>query len=112
MSEREYFAQFAKRTSMYIVRPSLKGVTAFMVGYDQAAQRYGGSGLNGWRAWLMANYQVSTNLAWETQIREIALPDWKGGGDLTQEQEARVLEVLFELLDRFLAERDGAASGS
>ncbi|TYC66547.1 hypothetical protein EH183_41875 [Streptomyces sp. CB01881] len=61
---------------------------------------------------LMANFQVSGNLVWEAQIRQVALPGWEGGWDLTPEQEAHVLKVLFELLDTFLAERDGAASGS
>jgi hypothetical protein len=42
MSERRYFAQVAKRTGMFLGRTSLTGVTAFMVGYDQAAQRHGG----------------------------------------------------------------------
>ncbi|CAM5561651.1 hypothetical protein BOQ63_007050 (plasmid) [Streptomyces viridifaciens] len=112
MNEREYFVQFAKRTGMFIGRTSLTGVTAFMVGYDQAAQRHGGPGLDGWREWLMANYPVSGNLVWEAQIRQVALPGWEGGWDLTPEQEAHVLKVLFELFDKFLAERDGAASGS
>jgi hypothetical protein len=110
MSEREYFAQFAKRTGMYIGRTSLAGATAFMVGYDQAAQRYGGPGLTGWRDWLMANYQVSGNLIWQAQIQQIALPGWEGGWDLTPEQEAHVLTVLFDLLDKFLAEREEAAA--
>jgi hypothetical protein len=112
MSEREYFAQFAKRTGMFIGRRSLTGVTGFMVGYDQAAQRHGGPGLDGWRAWLMAHHQVSGNLGWEAQIREVALPDWKSGWDLNSEQEEQVLKVLFELFDRFLAEREDAGSGS
>ncbi|MEU9337909.1 hypothetical protein AB0D49_32900 [Streptomyces sp. NPDC048290] len=47
MSEREYFARFAARTGMFLDRTSLEGVTAFMVGHDQAAQRYGGPGLKG-----------------------------------------------------------------
>ncbi|NUP15844.1 MAG: hypothetical protein HOZ81_07060 [Streptomyces sp.] len=111
MSEREYFAQFAKRAGMFIGRTSLTGVTAFMVGYDQAAQRHGGPGLDGWREWLMENFQVSSNLVWEAQIRQVALPSWEGGRELTPEQEAHVLKALFELLDKFLAERD-TASGS
>lgn len=111
MSEREYFAQFAKRTGMFIGRTSLTGVTAFMLGYDQAAQRHGGPGLDGWREWLMENFQVSGNLVWEAQIRQVALPGWEGGWELTPEQEAHVLKVLFELFDKFLAERD-AVSGS
>ncbi|MFJ4895373.1 hypothetical protein ACIP5U_36095 [Streptomyces sp. NPDC088788] len=112
MNEREYFAQFAKRTGMFIGRTSLTGVTAFMVGYDQAAQRHGGLGLFGWRDWLMTHYQVSSNLIWEAQIRQIALPGREGTWDLTPEQEAHVLKVLFELFDKFLAERESVASGS
>lgn len=111
MSEREYFAHFAKRTGMFIGRTSLTGVTAFMVGYDQAAQRHGGPGLDGWREWLMENFQVSGNLVWEAQIRQVALPGREGGWELTPEEEAQVLTVLFELFDKFLAERD-ASSGS
>jgi len=37
MSEREYFAQFAKRTGMFIGRTSLTGVTAFTVPVGKAA---------------------------------------------------------------------------
>ncbi len=110
MSEREYFAQFAKRTGMFIGRTSLTGVTAFMVGYDQAARRHGGPGLDGWREWLMKNHKVSGNFVWEAQIQQIAIPSWQGGRDLSPDQEAYVLKVLFELLDTFLAEREGAAA--
>lgn len=110
MSEREYLAQFAKRTGMFIGRTTLSGATAFMVGYDQAARRHGGAGLDGWSEWLMANHQVSGNLVWEAQIRQIALPDRQGGSDLTPEQEGHVLKVLFELLDKFLTERESSAS--
>ncbi|MFJ6835548.1 hypothetical protein [Streptomyces sp. NPDC091209] len=111
MSEREFFAQLAQRTSMFIAPTSLAGVTAFMVGYDLAARRHGGPGLGGWREWLMANYEVSGNLVWEAQVREIALPNRTGGRKLTPEQETHVLTVLFDLFDTFLAEREGADSG-
>ncbi|SHG74634.1 hypothetical protein SAMN05444320_11361 [Streptoalloteichus hindustanus] len=109
MSDREFFAQFATHTGMFISKTTLNATTAFMVGYDQAARRHGGSGLDGWREWLMAHHEVSGNLVWEAQILQIALPGWQGGADLTPEQEAHVLRVLFELLDRFLAEREGSA---
>ncbi|MEU7600450.1 hypothetical protein [Streptomyces sp. NPDC041003] len=112
MSEREYFAQFAKRTGMFIGHTTLDGVTAFMDGYGLAANRHGGPGLDGWREWLMANHKVSQTLAWQAQIRLIALPDLERLWDLTPEQEAHVIRVLFELFDTFLAEREGAASGS
>jgi hypothetical protein len=110
MSEREYFAQFARRIGMFIGRTTLSGATAFMVGYDQAARRHGGPGLAGWREWLMANHEVSDNLVWEAQIRQIAIPDWKGALDLTPEQETYVLKVLFDLFDEFLAERESSTS--
>lgn len=66
MGEREYFAWFAKRPSMFIGRTTLCGVTAFMEGYDQAARRCGGRGLDGWREWLMTNHQVASSLVWES----------------------------------------------
>ncbi|MFI6986433.1 hypothetical protein ACIBSV_48885 [Embleya sp. NPDC050154] len=114
MSDREYLSLFAKRPGMYIGRVSLLGVTAFLEGFDFAARRFGGPGrgLDGWRDWLMANHQVSDNLVWEAQIREIALPGWQGGWELSPEAEADVLAVLFELLDTFLAGRDGESSTS
>ncbi|WP_328535053.1 hypothetical protein [Streptomyces sp. NBC_00344] len=112
MSEREYFAQFAKRTGMFIGRPSLTGVVAFIVGYEQAARRHGGAGLDGWREWLMRNYEASGNLVWEAQILQVAIPGWNGGWDLSPERETHVLKVLFELLDMFLAERESAAAES
>ena len=58
----------------------------------------------------MKNHKVSDNLVWEAQIQQIAIPGRRGGGDLSPEQEAHVLKVLFELLDTFLAEREGPAA--
>ncbi|GAA3656092.1 hypothetical protein GCM10022224_019050 [Nonomuraea antimicrobica] len=111
MSERKYFNQFAKRTGMFIGRPSLKGVTAFLIGYDQAARRHGGPGLDGWREWLMARYQVGTNLVWEAQIQQIALGETGVRPDLTPEEETQVTGVLFDLLDKFLADQERALQG-
>ncbi|MEU5859749.1 hypothetical protein ABZ815_01145 [Nonomuraea sp. NPDC047529] len=108
MREREYFKQFARRTGMFIGRPSLKGVTAFLIGYDQDARRHGGPGLDGWREWLMARYQVGPSLAWEAQIQQIALGEAEVRPDLTPEEETQVTDVLFELLDKFLADQERA----
>lgn len=107
MSEREYFAQFAKRTGMFIGCTSLTGATAFMVGYDQAARRHGGAGLTGWREWLMKNYEVSGNLTWQAQIQQVAIPGWSGGGDLSPQQEAHVLKMLFNQPARRVSGRAG-----
>ena len=108
MSEREYFALFAKRSGMYILRSSFPAVTAFMQGYDFAARRNGSRGLDGWREWLMTNHHVSSNFSWQAQILEIALPGWEGGWDLTAEQDAHAVVVLLELFDTFLTEREAA----
>jgi len=108
MSEREYFNQFARRTGMFIGRPSLKGVTAFLIGYDQAARRHGGPGLDGRREWLLGRHQVGTNLGWEAQIQQIALGEAGVRPDLTPEEETQVTDVLFDLLDKFLADQERA----
>lgn len=79
MSEREYFANVAKRPGMFIGRSSFDGLTAYLEGYDQHARRHGGPGLDGWRDWLVAR---------------------RGRGC------SRVIKVLFELLDEFLSERE------
>ncbi|MFF3412607.1 hypothetical protein ACFYW8_42040 [Streptomyces sp. NPDC002742] len=71
MGEREYFAQLAKRTGMFIGRTTRGGATAFMAGDDQAARRHGGPSLDGWRDWLMTNHEVSGNLVREAQIRDL-----------------------------------------
>ncbi|MEV6560523.1 hypothetical protein AB0M22_32715 [Nocardia sp. NPDC051756] len=42
-------------------------------------------------------------------IKQIALPEWDFVTDLRPEQELRILEVLFDLLDQFLAERETIA---
>ncbi|GAB2681977.1 hypothetical protein [Nocardia goodfellowii] len=110
LTERQYLWLFAKRPGMYIGRTTLRGVTSFLDGYHYAAHRYGGAGLSGFREWLMSNHQVGVNLIWWAQIEQIALPSWDLLTDLTPEQEAHILEVLFDLLDRFLIERDNETS--
>jgi hypothetical protein len=107
MTEREYFGSIANRLGMYIRRSSLTGLAAFLDGYDQHAQRHGGPGLEGWRDWLLDRLGYQSSLVWEGLVRMIALP---GAGDdvwdLTPENEAHVIRVLFHLLDEFLAMRE------
>ncbi|MGW4535874.1 hypothetical protein ACWEOI_33455 [Nocardia sp. NPDC004340] len=110
LTERQYLWLFAQRPAMYIGKTSLRGVTSFLDGYHYAASRYGGAGLSGFSEWLMSNHAVGANLAWWAQIEQIALPDRDFLTDLTPEQETCVLEVLFELLDRFLIDRDNETS--
>lgn len=43
---------------------------------------------------------------WSGLIRQIALPGRDAATDFSPEEEIRILEVLFVLLDQFLAERE------
>ncbi|MGV9386348.1 hypothetical protein ACWDRB_61830 [Nonomuraea sp. NPDC003707] len=106
MTEREYFAFVAKRLGMFVAGSRLAGVEGFLDGYDQHALRHGGPGLRGWREWLVARRGQDCNHGWHGQVRHIALPDGWERWDLSREEEAKVIEVLFTLLDEFLAERE------
>jgi hypothetical protein len=82
MTEREYFADVAKRPGMFIGRTTLRGLEGYLEGYHAHSLRHGGPGLD-WRDWL---------------VRHIALPGgWNG--ELTPGQEERVIKVMFQLLD-------------
>ncbi|GAA3884478.1 hypothetical protein GCM10022243_56550 [Saccharothrix violaceirubra] len=110
MTEREYFAQFALRTGMFVGLPTLGRTAAFLEGYHQAAVRYGKPGLTGLPEWLAANHGIEGPVVWWEQLHRIALPDRPADDTpLTPEQEKVVLKLLFELLDAFLAEREAAA---
>ncbi|MFD3593695.1 hypothetical protein ACFWU5_13275 [Nocardia sp. NPDC058640] len=110
LTEREYLLQFAARPGMFIGFATVRGVTCFLNGYDYAARRSGGRGLDGFREWLLTNHlRRESNLVWWAVITQIALPERDADTGLDPEQEIRVLEVMFDLLDRFLAERESAA---
>jgi hypothetical protein len=107
LTEREYLRQFTTRPGVFIGFTSVRGVTCFLDGYDYAARRSGGPGLDGFRDWLLTRHlRRHSSLAWSGLIKQLALPDWDSIADLSPEQEIRVLEVLFDLLDQFLAERE------
>ncbi|WP_084534628.1 hypothetical protein [Nocardia yamanashiensis] len=109
LSEREYFQLFAQRPGMYIGYGSVRGVVCFLDGYDFAARRHGEQGLNGFREWILAHHgRRESNLVWWALIEDIALPDKEFGVDRTPEQEAQLMAAIFELLDRFLADRESA----
>ncbi|MFI6875193.1 hypothetical protein ACIBL6_17325 [Streptomyces sp. NPDC050400] len=105
-SEREYWATVAKRPGAFLGRTTLTGLVAYLEGYHQHSVRHGGPGLDGWREWLVARRGRDCNHAWPGQVRHLALPDGWESWELPAEQEQRVIEVLFELLDEFLSERE------
>ena len=107
MSEREYFASVGERPGMFIGHSSFHALTAFITGYDQSSARHGAPGLSGWHEWLVARRGRDCNHAWPGQVLHIALPDgWDNLWKLAPEHEARAIQVLFRLLDEFLAERE------
>ncbi|RRR70217.1 hypothetical protein [Streptomyces sp. RP5T] len=106
MSEREYWANVAKRPGMFVGQVTVARLESFLGGYDAHAQRHGGPGLDGWREWLVARRGRECNHAWPGLVRHLALPDGWHHWQLSPEQEERVMAVLFALLDDFLAERE------
>ncbi|WP_246235988.1 hypothetical protein [Streptomyces boluensis] len=106
MSEREYWADVAKRPGMFVGQTSLARLEAYVDGYDAHAQRHGGPGLGGWREWLVTRRGRSCNHTWQGQVRHLALPEGWDSWELPADQEQQVIRVLFELLDQFLAERE------
>ncbi|WP_369244307.1 hypothetical protein [Streptomyces sp. R41] len=109
MSEREYWANVAKRPGMFIGRTTLTGLEAYLDGYNHHSWRHGGPGLDGWREWLVARRGRDCNHGWHGQVRHLALPDGWDHWELPPDQEQHVIRVLFELLDEFLSDREAGA---
>lgn len=110
VSEREYWAEVAKRPAMFLGRTTLTGLEAYLMGYDHHSMRHGGPGLDGWNDWLVARIGRDCNHGWNGKVRHLALGEKWTQWDIPPEQEQHVIQVLFELLDQFLAEREANAA--
>lgn len=112
MTEREYIAFVGQRPGMFVGKTSFHKVTVFLTGYEMHASRHGGpSLLTGLHEWLVARRGRDCNHGWWGQILHIALPHgWANIWDLPPEDEKQAIEVMFELLDAFLAERESTVS--
>ncbi|WP_350279326.1 hypothetical protein [Kribbella sp. HUAS MG21] len=106
MSERAYWAEFAKRPGMFIGGTGLRGIEAYLMGYDAHSERHGGPGLQGWTEWLTSKLGYDCNHTWPGKVRHLALTDPWPHHDLSAEQEHQVTKTIFELLDQFLSERE------
>ncbi|MFI5732354.1 hypothetical protein ACIA49_19700 [Kribbella sp. NPDC051587] len=106
LSEREYWAYVSERPGMFVGRPRLASLEAYVDGYVAHAIRHGGPALEGWYEWLVARRGRECNHGWNGLVRHIALPDGWESWDLPPNQESHVIKVLFELLDEFLAEQE------
>ena len=82
-------------------------LAAFLQGYHAQALRHGGSGLAGWRDWLVARRGKECQHAWPGQVLHIALPGgWRDMGESPQKDEQYAIKILFQLLDEFAAEQE------
>jgi hypothetical protein len=54
VNDRKYFATGGRHSGISVGRHSFHMVASFLFGYSQLALRHGGSGLAGWRDWLVA----------------------------------------------------------
>jgi hypothetical protein len=110
-TEREHFQQIHRRPGMYLGWPSFHMATAYLDGYAAHARLHGGPGLDGWPAWVVARRGRECNHGWPGQVLHIALPEgFENIAKLSPEQEQRAVDVLFELLDEFLAGRPAERS--
>ncbi|GAB3661197.1 hypothetical protein [Glycomyces tarimensis] len=108
LSEREYIAEIARRPGMFTGRATYERMAQFLVGYDLGSQRAGGRGLEGVSAWFQERLGHHSPLHWTSIVLQLAFPSKdRSLGPLAPEEDAHALNVLFELLDEFLAERDG-----
>ncbi|MGH2837528.1 MAG: hypothetical protein ACRDJY_04165 [Thermoleophilaceae bacterium] len=97
---------------MYLGRPTLGKVEAFLHGYDQHARRCGRSSLEGWTDWLLARLGRHCSLTWKGIVRQIAAAEASGPIDgRPGEVEEHTIDLMFELLVEYLRETEAARPG-
>ncbi|OXM70794.1 MULTISPECIES: hypothetical protein [Amycolatopsis] len=112
MSEREFFANVGRRPGMFVERGTYHAISSFITGYDQHAMRNGGGWLREFHDWVLRRRGLERSpLVWSAEVLWLAFPDGafrSRGFDLTADENAHAINVLFELLDESLAEREAA----
>ncbi|WP_280726786.1 hypothetical protein [Kitasatospora sp. MAA4] len=110
MTDREFLALVRRRPGMYTSGgPTFYTMAAFVAGYDAHAWREGRPLLDGLGEWLAMRHGKPSNLVWWAQIRLMALPDGcQSAAGLPDESESKAIDLMFQLLDDFLAEYEGA----
>ena len=103
---RKLFATVRCRIGMYFMVGSYVEVVAFVIGCDAANASHLLHGLN---EWLIVRHDRGGNLFWGARVLSAAFPSephmWNGS-NLTTEQNAKMVDAIFDLLDQFLCERD------
>jgi hypothetical protein len=108
MEYRQLFADVRRRPDSYGLSGSFREAVAFINGCD-AGNSWGL--LVGFREWLALKAHTEANLAWPflvLEVAQVAAGDPEAGMELSDADEAKALEVLFEELDSFLTARNGA----
>jgi hypothetical protein len=93
---------------MYGLDGSFGQFAAFVGGYGMADPR----ALDGWREWLVLQFDDGNNLAWPGLVLRLAFPDRTFMRPLDEADDHRAGETLFRLLDRFLDERDSGGAAA
>jgi hypothetical protein len=97
---RDLFSSVRARPSSYGLQSTYSSAVAFVVGCDQGLQA---NLLLGFHEWLAVRCDADPSYGWPTQVSILSLGEGAIGRALTPDEDARAREVLFGLLDEFLA---------
>jgi hypothetical protein len=99
----ELVQNICKRPGMWVRKPYLPCIWAFLSGYDAARD---GGPLAGFREWLIVRANGGTNYNWDGVVQLLLLPPGADTGQLTAEQEKACLEGMASLIEEYLRFRD------
>ena len=104
MDFRSHLRSVRRRPGMYFVGPvSYDTITTYVFGIDEGAS---GALLTGFYEFLLLKLGEQDNLAWPGLVLRLAFGDTPPR-PLSEEDEAKAIDFLFDLLDEFLAEIRG-----
>lgn len=105
MDFRSYLRTVRRRPGMHLVAPlSYDSIVTYVEGIDAGAS---GALLVGFHEFLLLKLGEQDNLVWSGLVLRLALGDERST-PLSQEDDAKAIDYLFDLLDEFLAEIRGA----
>ncbi|GAA3472370.1 hypothetical protein GCM10018965_069230 [Nonomuraea roseola] len=107
---REHLEDIRRRPGAYGLDGSYRLFTTYIAGFDAGG---GHTLLEGFREWLIVQVNGANNLVWEALVLMLAFPGETGLSSVRvdEERNAVAVGVLFDALERFLADRDGRPGG-
>ncbi|MFD1937048.1 hypothetical protein ACFSKW_36820 [Nonomuraea mangrovi] len=108
---REHLEDIRRRLGAYGLDGSYQLFTTYIAGFDAGS---GHTLLEGFREWLIVQVNGGNNLVWEALVLMLAFPGETGpfsSERMDEERNAVAVGVLFDALERFLADRDGRSGG-